>query len=36
MTRVTGDWLNGAAPDGEERCDEPDRQYAVLRGGAPV
>ena len=36
MSRVLGDWLAGAAPDGEESCDEPDRQYPVLRGGQPV
>jgi ectoine hydroxylase-related dioxygenase (phytanoyl-CoA dioxygenase family) len=36
MTRVLGDWEHGAAPEGAESCDEPDRQYAVLRGGQPV
>jgi ectoine hydroxylase-related dioxygenase (phytanoyl-CoA dioxygenase family) len=36
MTRVLGDWQKGAAPEGEEACDEPDRQYAVLRDGQPV
>ncbi|HVV35099.1 MAG TPA: phytanoyl-CoA dioxygenase family protein [Acidimicrobiales bacterium] len=36
MTRVTGEWWSGAAPTGAESCDEPDRQYAVLRNGQPV
>ncbi len=36
MQRVQGDWQSGAAPTGTEGCDDPDRQFAVLRGGQPV
>jgi phytanoyl-CoA hydroxylase len=34
--RVEGDWLNGQPPSGRLACDEPDRQYPVVRGGRPV
>jgi ectoine hydroxylase-related dioxygenase (phytanoyl-CoA dioxygenase family) len=36
MSVVRGDWQNAAPPDGDEPCDAPDRQYAVLRDGQPV
>ena len=36
MQRVLGDWQSGAAPDGTEGCDDPDRQFAVLRDGVAV
>ena len=36
MQRVLGDWQAGDAPTGGESCDDPDRQFAVLRGGNPV
>ena len=36
MQRVLGDWQGRGEPTGVESCDEPDRQYAVLRDGAPV
>lgn len=36
MERVLGDWEVGAAPGGAEACDEPERQYAVLRDGGAV
>jgi phytanoyl-CoA hydroxylase len=34
--RIEGDWLHGHAPSGSSPCDDPDRQFAVLRGGDPV
>jgi ectoine hydroxylase-related dioxygenase (phytanoyl-CoA dioxygenase family) len=36
MTRVLGDWQNGTEPTGIEACDNPDRQFAVLRDGCAV
>jgi ectoine hydroxylase-related dioxygenase (phytanoyl-CoA dioxygenase family) len=36
MQRVLGDWQSGEAPSGTEGCDDPDRQFAVLRDGVPV
>jgi phytanoyl-CoA hydroxylase len=36
MTRLLGDWERGKEPTGSESCEEPERQYAVLRGGEPV
>jgi len=36
MKRVLGDWGAGNAPTGTEECDNPDRQFPVLRGGLPV
>jgi ectoine hydroxylase-related dioxygenase (phytanoyl-CoA dioxygenase family) len=33
---VKGDWLSGGAPTGSEPCDDPDRQFPVLRGGVPI
>jgi ectoine hydroxylase-related dioxygenase (phytanoyl-CoA dioxygenase family) len=36
MQAVQGDWRSGAAPIGTAPCDDPDRQFPVLRGGAPV
>jgi ectoine hydroxylase-related dioxygenase (phytanoyl-CoA dioxygenase family) len=33
---VAGDWANGEEPTGTAPCDDPDRQYAVLRGGRSV
>jgi ectoine hydroxylase-related dioxygenase (phytanoyl-CoA dioxygenase family) len=36
MERVLGDWQSGAEPDGVEACDEPERQYPVLRNGLAV
>ena len=36
MQRVVGDWQSGAAPSGTEACDDPDRQFAILREGVPV
>ena len=36
MDRVLGDWESGAAPEGVESCDVPERQYPVLRNGLAV
>ena len=36
MRRIEGDWLDGAAPSGSAPCDDPHRQFAVLRDGMPV
>jgi phytanoyl-CoA hydroxylase len=36
MRKIEGDWLHGAAPSGSAPCDDPDRQFAVLRSGLPV
>lgn len=33
---VAGDWAHGAPPSGSVPCADPDRQFAVLRGGAPI
>ena len=35
MRRIEGDWLHGAAPSGSAPCDDPDRQFTVLRDGVP-
>ena len=34
--RVDGDWLSGGPPTGSTPCDDPDRQFAVRRGGRRV
>jgi ectoine hydroxylase-related dioxygenase (phytanoyl-CoA dioxygenase family) len=36
MRRIEGDWLHGEAPSGSAPCNDPDRQFAVLRDGVPV
>jgi phytanoyl-CoA hydroxylase len=36
MVVVEGDWQAGAEPTGTVPCDDPDRQFPVLRGGRPV
>jgi phytanoyl-CoA hydroxylase len=36
MRRIEGDWPHGAAPSGSAPCDDPQRQFAVLRDGMPV
>ena len=36
MAVVQGDWQAGAAPTGTAPCDDPDRQFPVLRGGQPA
>ena len=36
MQRVLGDWLSGAEPTGTEECDNPDRQFPILRDGVAV
>jgi len=36
IRRIEGDWMHGAPPSGSAPCDDPDRQFAVLRGGMPV
>lgn len=36
MAVVEGDWVAGGAPTGRAPCDDPDRQFPVLRGGEPV
>jgi ectoine hydroxylase-related dioxygenase (phytanoyl-CoA dioxygenase family) len=36
MEAVQGDWRSGAAPTGSLPCDDPDRQFPVLRGGERV
>jgi ectoine hydroxylase-related dioxygenase (phytanoyl-CoA dioxygenase family) len=36
IRRIEGDWVHGAAPSGSALCDDPDRQFAVLRDGVPV
>jgi phytanoyl-CoA hydroxylase len=33
---LKGKWQKGEEPSGSEPCDDPERQYAVLRGGAAV
>lgn len=33
---IQGDWAHGAPPSGSASCDDPDRQFAVLREGIPV
>jgi ectoine hydroxylase-related dioxygenase (phytanoyl-CoA dioxygenase family) len=33
---VQGDWASGAEPSGTTPCDDPARQFAVLRDGVPV
>ena len=33
---VQGDWGHGSAPSGSTACDDPDRQFPVLRDGRPV
>jgi ectoine hydroxylase-related dioxygenase (phytanoyl-CoA dioxygenase family) len=33
MAVVEGDWQGGGEPTGAVPCDDPDRQFAVLRGG---
>ena len=33
---VQGDWRSGAAPTGTAACDDPERQFPVLRGGIAV
>ena len=36
MRAVQGDWRSGGAPTGSAPCDDPERQFPVLRGGVPV
>ena len=36
IRRIEGDWLHGKPPAGSAPCDDPDRQFAVLRDGLPV
>jgi ectoine hydroxylase-related dioxygenase (phytanoyl-CoA dioxygenase family) len=36
MAVVEGDWMGGGEPTGASPCDDPDRQFALLRGGHPV
>ena len=36
MQRVLGDWESGSEPTGAEACDEPHRQFAILRDGIAV
>ena len=33
---IQGDWGHGSAPSGSTACDDPDRQFPVLRDGRPV
>jgi ectoine hydroxylase-related dioxygenase (phytanoyl-CoA dioxygenase family) len=33
MRVVEGDWLGGGPPTGSKACDDPDRQFPILRGG---
>jgi phytanoyl-CoA hydroxylase len=33
---IEGKWNEGEEPTGSSPCDDPDRQYPVLRGGLPV
>jgi ectoine hydroxylase-related dioxygenase (phytanoyl-CoA dioxygenase family) len=33
---VEGDWQHGGAPTGSSPCDDPERQFPVLRGGQAV
>jgi phytanoyl-CoA hydroxylase len=33
---MQGDWQRDEAPTGSAPCDDPDRQFAVLRAGEPV
>ncbi len=36
IRRIEGDWLHGKAPSGSAPCDDPTRQFAVLRDGVPA
>jgi ectoine hydroxylase-related dioxygenase (phytanoyl-CoA dioxygenase family) len=36
MRTVEGDWQGGGEPTGTAPCDDPDRQFPVLRGGQPA
>jgi ectoine hydroxylase-related dioxygenase (phytanoyl-CoA dioxygenase family) len=36
MLAVDGDWQQGGEPTGRRACDDPDRQFPVLRDGLPV
>jgi ectoine hydroxylase-related dioxygenase (phytanoyl-CoA dioxygenase family) len=36
LRRIEGDWLHGAPATGSAPCDDPDRQFAVLRDAVPV
>ena len=36
VRRLEGDWQRGEPPLGSAACDDPDRQFAVLRSGAPA
>jgi phytanoyl-CoA hydroxylase len=36
MRAVDGDWQHGAPPSGRRACDDPDRQFPVLRSGVAV
>ncbi len=33
---LRGDWQHDAAPSGTDPCDDPDRQFPVLRAVAAV
>jgi ectoine hydroxylase-related dioxygenase (phytanoyl-CoA dioxygenase family) len=33
---VAGDWQHGGTPSGSSPCDDPERQFPVLRGGEAV
>jgi phytanoyl-CoA hydroxylase len=36
VRRLEGDWQHGDPPAGSAACDDPARQFAVLRAGVPV
>jgi len=36
MAVVHGDWMAGGPPTGSAPCDDPERQFPVLRAGQPV
>ena len=36
IRRIEGDWIQGTSPSGSVPCEDPDRQFAVLRGGVTV
>lgn len=36
LCRIDGDWQSGSEPTESTPCDDPDRQFPVLRDGQPV
>jgi phytanoyl-CoA hydroxylase len=36
LRTLEGEWQDGAAPTGSKPCDDPERQYPILRDGRPA